>query len=71
MEATNKKEALLKAIHERLEQAYEGTLEAVLELLDISESEDEEDMRDALAELEDAKVNGTVTWEQYKQELKS
>ncbi|MEA5580567.1 hypothetical protein VB620_04325 [Nodularia harveyana UHCC-0300] len=70
MEATTKKQALLKAISERLEQAYEGTLEEVLELLDISEREDEEDIRDAVAELEDAKVNGTVTWEQYKQELK-
>ncbi|MDB9306651.1 hypothetical protein PN488_20170 [Nodularia spumigena CS-591/12] len=71
MEATTKKQALLKAISERLEQAYEGTLEEVLELLDISEREDEEDIRDAVAELEDAKVNGTVTWEQYKQELTS
>ncbi|MDB9345595.1 hypothetical protein PN456_06880 [Nodularia spumigena CS-586/05] len=71
MEATTKKQALLKAISERLEQAYEGTLEEVLELLDIREREDEEDIRDAVAELEDAKVNGTVTWEQYKQELKS
>jgi hypothetical protein len=32
--------------------------------------EDEEDIRDAIAELEDAKINGTLTWEQYKQELK-
>ncbi|MEA5526077.1 hypothetical protein [Nodularia spumigena] len=71
MKATTKKQALLKAISERLEQAYEGTLEEVLELLDIREREDEEDIRDAVAELEDAKVNGTVTWEQYKQELKS
>ncbi|MDB9358320.1 hypothetical protein [Nodularia spumigena] len=34
------------------------------------ECEDEEDIKDAIAELEDAKINGTLTWEQYKQELK-
>ncbi|MDB9316112.1 MULTISPECIES: hypothetical protein [Cyanophyceae] len=70
MEATSKKQALLTAIYDRLEQAYEGTLEEVLELLNASECEDEEDIRDAIAELEDAKINGTLTWEQYKQELK-
>ena len=69
MEATSKKQALLRAIYERLEQAYEGTLEEVLEVLNASECEDEEDIRDAIAELEDAKINGTLTWEQYKQEL--
>ena len=67
METTNKKQALLKTIYERLEQVYED----VLELLNISESEDTEDIRDAVAELEDAKVNGTISWEQYKQEIKS
>ncbi|WP_414526828.1 hypothetical protein [Nodularia chucula] len=70
MEATSKKQVLLTAIYARLEQAYEGTLEEVLELLNASECEDEEDIRDAIAELEDAKINGTLTWEQYKQELK-
>ncbi|MEH2414759.1 hypothetical protein [Nostoc sp.] len=70
METTTKKAALLKAIYERLEQVCEDTLEDVLEMLDIRQSEDEEDIKDALAELEDAKVNGTVSWEQYKQELK-
>ena len=65
METTNKKQALLKAIYGRLEQVYEGNLEDVLELLNICESED------AVSELEDAKVNGTISWEQYKQELKS
>lgn len=71
METTTKKAALLKAIYERLEQVCEDTLEDVLEMLDIRPSEDEEDIKDALAELENAKVNGTVYWEQYKQELKS
>jgi hypothetical protein len=71
METTAKKQALLKAISAQLEQAYEDTLEDVLELLDSRKSEDEEDIKDALAELEDAKINGTVSWEEYKQQLKS
>ncbi len=71
MEITAKKQALLKAISAQLEQAYEDTLEDVLELLDSRKSEDEEDIKDALAELEDAKINGTVSWEEYKQQLKS
>ncbi|MBS3027684.1 MAG: hypothetical protein HCA25_11520 [Dolichospermum sp. DET50] len=70
METTSKKQALLKAIYERLEQVYEGTLEDILELLNNCEHEDEKDIADAVAELEDAKVNGTISWEQYKQELK-
>ncbi|MGB3203882.1 MAG: hypothetical protein WBB28_02705 [Crinalium sp.] len=71
MEITAKKQALLKAISAQLEQAYEDTLEDVLELLDSRKSEDEEDIKDALAELEDAKINGTVSWEEYKQQVKS
>ncbi|WP_414561715.1 MULTISPECIES: hypothetical protein [unclassified Anabaena] len=70
MEAPTKKQTLLKEINERLEQAYEGTLEEVLELLNVSELEDEEDIKDAIIELEDAQINGTVTWEQYQQQLK-
>jgi hypothetical protein len=71
METATKKQALLKAIYERLEQVYEGTLEEILELLDICEGEDTEDIADAIAELKDAEVNGTISWEQYQQELKS
>jgi hypothetical protein len=45
METTTKRQELLKAIHERLEQAYEDTLEDVLALLDIRKVEDEEDIK--------------------------
>ena len=71
METINKKQALLKAINERLEQAYEDTLEDVLELLNVRQSQNQEDIKDALAELENVKTNGTVSWEQFKQDLKS
>jgi hypothetical protein len=36
METTTKRQALLKAIYEKLEQAYEDTLEDVIELLNLS-----------------------------------
>ncbi|MEA5598984.1 hypothetical protein [Rivularia sp. UHCC 0363] len=45
METTTRKQALLKAIHEQLELAYEDTLEDVLELLKIRKIEDEEDIQ--------------------------
>ncbi len=64
METTKTRQALLKAIYEELEQAYEDTLEDVLELLKIRKSEDEEDIRDIHA----AKNAPTISWEQYKRE---
>lgn len=63
METITTKQALLKAIYEQLKFAGLDTLEAIIELL-----EDEEDIRDARVELEDAKINGTVSWEEYKRE---
>ncbi|MEH2065850.1 MAG: hypothetical protein V7K50_26935 [Nostoc sp.] len=67
METTTKRQELLKAINQRLEKAYEDTLEDVLELLDIRKVEDEEDIK-AFEEVEN---QPTITWEQYKQELES
>lgn len=67
METTTKRQELLKAIHEILEQAYEDTLEDVLELLDIRKAEDEEDIK----AFEETKNEPTLTWEQYKKEIES
>lgn len=67
METTTKRQELLKAINQRLEQAYEDTLEDVLELLDIRSSEDQEDIK----AFEETENEPTITWEQYKQELES
>jgi predicted RecB family endonuclease len=64
MELTKTRQALLKAIYEELEQAYEDTLEDVLELLKIRKSEDEEDIQDIAV----AKNDTTISWEEYKQE---
>ncbi|NJM72578.1 MAG: hypothetical protein HC862_21855 [Scytonema sp. RU_4_4] len=65
METTTKRQALLKAIYEKLEQAYEDTLEDVIELLDIRKKEDEEDIQ----AFEDAKNEPRIPWEQVKKEL--
>ncbi|MCJ8282527.1 MAG: hypothetical protein MJK14_22555 [Rivularia sp. ALOHA_DT_140] len=67
METTTRKQALLKAIHEQLELAYEDTLEDVLELLKIRKAEDEEDIQ----AFKDAENEPTITWEQYKRELEA
>ncbi|MEH1871778.1 hypothetical protein [Nostoc sp.] len=67
METTTKRQELLKAINQRLEQAYEDTLEDVLELLNIRKAEDEEDIK----AFEEAENEPTISWEQYKQELES
>jgi len=68
METTTTKQALLQAIYAELETAYDDTLSEVLELLQIRKAEDEEDIREYDAALEDIKKNGTISWEQYKQE---
>lgn len=71
MESTTRRQALLKAIHERLEEAYEDTLEDVIELLDICKKEDLEDIKAVQEGREDIKRNGSISWEQIKQELAS
>ncbi|MHC5613524.1 MAG: hypothetical protein ACYTXA_21625 [Nostoc sp.] len=63
MTTTSKRRSLMELIQKHLNIAPESTLEKVLELL-----EDEEDIRDARAEIADAKINGTISWDEYKKE---
>ncbi|WP_414621447.1 hypothetical protein [Calothrix sp. CCY 0018] len=65
METTTKKQQLLKIIYEKLEQAYEDTLEDVIELLDIRKEEDLEDVQ----AFKDAKNDNKIPWEQVQKEL--
>ncbi|AFY35023.1 hypothetical protein [Calothrix sp. PCC 7507] len=65
METTTKKQQLLKIIYEKLEQAYEDTLEDIIELLDIRKQEDEEDIQS----FEEAKNEPRIPWEQVKREI--
>lgn len=71
MESTTRRQALLKVIHERLEEAYDDTLEDVIELLDIRKKEDLEDIKAVQEGREDIKINGSISWQQIKQELAS
>jgi len=71
MESTTRRQALLKVIHERLEEAYDDTLEDVIELLDIRKKEDLEDIKAVQKGREDIKINGSISWQQIKQELAS
>lgn len=70
METTTTKQTLLKAIYAELETAYDDTLQEILELLLIRKQEDEEDERDFEEGLEDIAKNGTISWEEIKQNLK-
>ena len=71
MESTTRRQALLKVVHERLEEAYDDTLEDVMELLDIRKKEDLEDIKAVQEGREDIKINGSISWQQVKQELAS
>ncbi|MEM9922439.1 MAG: hypothetical protein AAF915_01570 [Cyanobacteria bacterium P01_D01_bin.50] len=71
MEATSRRQALLKAIYQRLESAYEDTLEDVIELLDIRKAEDLEDIKAVKEAREDIKINDSISWEEVKKELAS
>ncbi len=63
MKTITAKKELLQLIHAHINVAPQTTLEKVLELL-----EDDQDIRDARAAIADSKINGTVSWEQVKQE---
>ena len=65
METTTKRKDLIQLIYAHLKTAPESTLIKVLELL-----EDEEDIRDARAELEDIKRNGGIPWSEIKKDMK-
>ncbi|MEH1897225.1 MAG: hypothetical protein V7K94_18350 [Nostoc sp.] len=60
MATTSKRQSLMELIQKHLNIAPESTLEKVLEFL-----EDEEDIRDARAEIADVKINGTISWDEY------
>jgi hypothetical protein len=69
METKTKRQALIKAINEQLELAYDDTLQEILEILKLRKQEDEEDERDFEEGLKDIKENGTLTWEEHKQRI--
>ncbi|MBN3898840.1 MAG: hypothetical protein HWQ41_27280 [Nostoc sp. NOS(2021)] len=69
METTTKRQALIKAINEQLELAYDDTLQDILSLLKISKQEDDSDEIDFEEGLKDIAVNGTLTWSEHQQKI--
>jgi len=67
METPTKRQALIKAINEQLELAYDDTLQEILSLLQICKQEDESDERDFEEGLKDIAENGTLTWSEHQQ----
>ncbi|MEH2192528.1 MAG: hypothetical protein V7K98_07775 [Nostoc sp.] len=67
METTTKRQALIKAINEHLELAYDDTLQEILSLLKIRKQEDESDERDFEEGLKDIRENGALTWSEHQQ----
>ncbi|QMS90434.1 hypothetical protein HUN01_23695 [Nostoc edaphicum CCNP1411] len=67
METTTKRQALIKAINELIELAYDDTLQEILSLLEIRKQEDESDERDFEEGLKDIVENGTLTWSEHQQ----
>ncbi|MEH2212846.1 hypothetical protein [Nostoc sp.] len=67
METTTKRQALIKAINEQIELAYDDTLQEILSLLEIRKQEDESDERDFEEGLKDIVENGTLTWSEHQQ----
>ncbi|WP_026736326.1 hypothetical protein [Fischerella sp. PCC 9605] len=71
MKTEREREELIQAINVLLNQAYDSTLDEIYTLLKrIEDEEDEEDLKAYDAAKEDIRINGTVSWEQIKQELK-
>lgn len=69
METTTKRQALIKAINEQLELAYDDTLQEILSLLKIRKQEDESDEKDFEEGLKDIGENGTLTWSEHQQKI--
>jgi hypothetical protein len=70
MKTKQEREQLIKDINVLLNQAYDSTLDEIYALLKrIDDDEDEEDIEDIRKAREDARINGTVSWEDLKHEI--
>ncbi|MGB3757888.1 MAG: hypothetical protein WBA07_16165 [Rivularia sp. (in: cyanobacteria)] len=70
MKTHRDREELIKNITVLLYQAYDSTLDEIYALLKtIDEQEDEEDLKAIQEAREDIRINGTVSWEEIKNEI--
>ena len=71
MKTNREREELIKDITVLLYQAYDSTLEEIYTLLKtIDDQEDEEDLKAIQEARENIRINGTVSWEEIKNEMK-
>ena len=71
MKTDREREELIQNITVMLYQAYDSTLDEIYTLLKtIDNQEDEEDLKAIQEVREDIRINGTVTWEEIKNEIK-
>ncbi len=70
MKTEHERTQLIKDINVLLNQAYDSTLDEIYTLLKlIDDEEDEEDIKAIREGREDARINGTVSWEDIKNEI--
>ncbi|MEH2441550.1 hypothetical protein [Nostoc sp.] len=67
MKTEHEREQLIKDINVLLNQAYDSTLDDIYALLKrIDNEEEEEDIKAIKEAREDRRINGTVSWDEYK-----
>ncbi|MEH2160903.1 MAG: hypothetical protein V7K38_07610 [Nostoc sp.] len=67
MKTEHEREQLIKDINILLNQAYDSTLDDIYALLKrIDNEEEEEDIKAIKEAREDRRINGTVSWNEYK-----
>ena len=72
MKTEREREELIHDINLLLHQAYDSTLDEIYaELKRIDDMEDEEDLVAVKEAREDIGLDGTVTWEEVKNEIKT
>lgn len=71
MKTDREREELIKDITVLLYQAYDSTLDEIHTLLKkIDAQDDEEDLKAIQEAREDIRINGTISWEEIKNEIK-
>ncbi|BAZ14998.1 hypothetical protein NIES4071_68680 [Calothrix sp. NIES-4071] len=67
MKTERERKEIINTINELLEQAYDSTLDEVFNYLQkIDDIEDAEDLIAVKEAREDIQINGTLTWNEYK-----
>lgn len=72
MKTDQERQEIIKTINVLLNQAYDSTLDEICALLQKTEDEEEEeDLKAYDKAKKDSEINGSVSWEEAKKELKT